>query len=98
MKKYIALDTAVFAVDKKDYTLRKGDTVDLDENHITTRALLERKCIKEVEVAEKVEKEKVGAKNVLPKTTQQKTTNSKSTNNQINESTTKTIKSCIITE
>jgi len=55
MKKYQVLSPyIVFGIkeengDKKEYALKKGDTVDLPESDITVRALLARKQIKEVE-------------------------------------------------
>jgi len=45
MKTYKATENLVFAVGKQEYVLKPGDEVELDENHITTRALLERKRI-----------------------------------------------------
>ena len=43
MKKYIAASQLVFS----ERILNAGDTVELDENHITTQALLDRKNIVE---------------------------------------------------
>lgn len=53
MKNYEVINPCVvFSVkdgaDRKDYTLKKGDTVELPESNITVRALLARKQIKEV--------------------------------------------------
>jgi len=49
MKKYnVIANRVVFAVGKQEHVLAKGDVVELDENNITTRALVERKRIKEV--------------------------------------------------
>ena len=56
MKKYEVLTPlVVFGVrdetgEKKDYTLKKGETVDLPENDIAVRALVARNQIKEIEV------------------------------------------------
>ena len=53
MKKYEVLSPyVVFGIknengEKKEYALKKGDTVDLPENDIAVRALLARKQIKE---------------------------------------------------
>ena len=54
MKKYkILTPLVVFGIreengQKKDYTLKKGDTVDLPENNIAVQALLSRKQIVEI--------------------------------------------------
>ena len=47
MKKYKVLEIIVFAIGKQEYSCKPGDVIELDENHITTRALIERKRIEE---------------------------------------------------
>jgi hypothetical protein len=62
MKQYEVLSLyVVFAIkgddrQKKEYTLKKGDTVDLPENDISVRALLARRQIKEIEEKVKTSK------------------------------------------
>ncbi|MDL2289956.1 hypothetical protein LJB95_00945 [Paludibacteraceae bacterium OttesenSCG-928-F17] len=53
MKKYIVISPfAVFAIvegnSEKEYSLKKGDIVELPETHIAVRALVLRKQLKEV--------------------------------------------------
>lgn len=51
MKTYKVLSrNVVFAIGKQDYAAKQGDTLELPEDHITTRALVERKRIKECEL------------------------------------------------
>ena len=46
MQKYKVLkNRAVFAIGKRMYDVRSGDVIELDENHITTQALLAKKSI-----------------------------------------------------
>jgi len=45
MKTYKATENIVFAVGEKEYILRPGDEVELDENQNTTKSLIERKRI-----------------------------------------------------
>jgi len=44
-KKYKVLQNLVFAIGKQDYVCKPGDVIELEETHITTRALLDRKRI-----------------------------------------------------
>ena len=49
MKKYkVLVSIVVFAIGKQEYIGNKGDILELPEDHITTRALQERKRIEEV--------------------------------------------------
>ena len=53
MKKYkVITEHTVFCIGKEFHNLKKGDTVELDENHITVRALVEKKCLVEVQEKE----------------------------------------------
>ena len=52
MKKYKVLQNLVFAVGKQDYVCQSGDVIELEETHITTRALLERKRIELIKASE----------------------------------------------
>jgi len=52
MKKYRVLENLVFAIGKQDYVCKPGDVIELEETHITTRALLERKRIEPVPAPE----------------------------------------------
>ena len=64
MKKYEVLSPCiVFSIkdekgEKKEYSLKKGDTVDLPESDNSVRALVVRKQIKEIESKVKTTKEK----------------------------------------
>ena len=61
MKRYKVLTKrAVFAIGKQEYSLKQGDVIELDENHITTIALVERKSI-EVTTEELTEEERLRA-------------------------------------
>jgi len=53
MKKYsVITERVVFAIGKENYVLKKGDVVELDDKHITTQALIEKKRIVEYKAKE----------------------------------------------
>ena len=57
MKYKVLREVIVFAIGKKEYSCKSGDIIELPEEHITTRALIERKSIAPVEVEIEVEDE-----------------------------------------
>ena len=53
MKQYKVLSAmVVFSIKETDYIGKKGEVLELPEDHITTQALVERKQIEEVKAAE----------------------------------------------
>jgi len=48
MKKYRALSTAVFKIADVQYCTKVGDIIELPEEHVTTRALVERRRLEEL--------------------------------------------------